>query len=79
MAFPFVIRKLRKLLGNEQTIAARGADRFAPGRIKEITKAIEVLSAHSEVQKAEKKVTRRIEHKRMITLKELINQIPLNF
>lgn len=43
MKFPFAIRKLKKILTNEQTIAARGADRFAAKRIVELKEAIEIL------------------------------------
>lgn len=31
MAFHFAIRKLKRVLDKEQTLAAIGADRFAPG------------------------------------------------
>lgn len=41
MKFP--IRILNKRLHLEQTLAAKGADRFAPKRVKELKEAIEVL------------------------------------
>lgn len=77
MPFPFVIRKLTKVLRNEQIIAARGADRFAPSRVKELTEAIELLKDHQATAKEEKAVARKVEAKRTLTLKEFINQIPL--
>lgn len=48
MKFP--IRILTKRLHLEQTLAARGADRFAPKRVKELKEAIEVLSTSTNQQ-----------------------------
>lgn len=76
MAFPFVIRKLNKIMRNEQIIAARGADRFAPGRIVELKEAIELLTGHQAAARKPAE-TKKPEVKRTATLKEFINQIPL--
>lgn len=77
MAFRFAIRKLNKVLENEKTLAAIGADRFAPGRVKELKDAIEILeSAHQQV-KLEKKIERQVIRRHKMKLTALINQIPL--
>lgn len=43
MPYPFAIRKLKKILRNEQLLAV-GADRFAKARVVELKEAIERLS-----------------------------------
>lgn len=42
MPFPFVIRKLKKILYNEEILALRH-DRFAAGRVVELKNAITLL------------------------------------
>jgi len=52
MPFPFAIRKLKKILNNEQLLAVKGADRFAKARVLELKEAIEKLSDESIKTKA---------------------------
>lgn len=44
----FSIRILTKRLHVEQTLAAKGADRFAPKRVKELKEAIELLQTQKQ-------------------------------
>lgn len=60
MPYPFVIRILNKRLRKEKFIGTSGADRFAKGRIIELTKAIEALTvSESDTQGNEAKKTKR--------------------
>ena len=77
MGFPFVLRKLKKVLDKEQTLAAIGADRFAPGRVVEVKQAMEVLKNHAEQVKTEKHIEKVVIKRKTIRLSEFINQITL--
>lgn len=77
MQFPFVIRKLRKILRNEENLAMHH-DRFAPKRIPEIKRAIEVLNTAPPPVAAPGGVVKApIVKRNKLSLSEIINQIPL--
>lgn len=76
MAFAFTIRKLKKLLFSEKLIADRGADRFAPGRVKELSEAIEILSNHKKTNKpaTETPAPKRTKHRVTPNIKSLFKR-----
>lgn len=59
----FAIRKLKKILANEQLLAIKGYDRFAKSRVVELKQAIEIL-----IVTKPKRVKKPIQHKPQLNL-----------